>query len=502
MEAGSCIRRVVVLMLSVVAVAAAQTSKDESADASAYASIAEREVAQLADGISLAKWMDARGKAERWESVKPEIVITEFNQECLSLVRTETLPSGAKITRALYFYPPPASSPVAFPTSTAQELIGHCILGQLRIEAEAPMPQTGQALDQAVRQRLTQQYGESVGTKSVPRWGRGYYGAAARWIHNAEIVSGTNAKPGLNDDAPGQLVHGPVAFVVARLPIIKKMEHDACCTIPDHDYRSTASVQFHRAVAIAGLDAALSASFETLYQQVYRATSPAQARQPGTWRKSLLPALQEWFAALKTLSPARRAAGLLAADRLLNAAESAGKVPGWPQKPEKRTELQELGAVFEMNGITGDYYYTGNWEKQARGLDPTGPVAEMAMLGSMVRGSCDTEGPDPFRKVILDGEGLLAKGLDAPTAAQVHFMVGDAYSDIVAIAGGQAGPNGEYNPEQFLDEADSSHAKALQHYRAGLAVDNTSHNAKDAWRQAWRLSAGLLPSERYVCLSD
>ena len=31
-------------------------------------------------------------------------------------------------------------------------------------------------------------------------------------------------------------------------------------------------------------------------------------------------------------------------------------------------------------------------------------------------------------------------------------------------------------------------------------MDNTSENAKHAWRQAWHLAAGLLPSERYVCL--
>jgi hypothetical protein len=503
MRAASAIRRIVVLTPSLSAVAAAQAPKDDSADATAFASIAAREVAQLNDGISLAKWMDARGKAERWESVKPEIVITEFNQECLSLVGTEALPSGAKITRALYFYPPPAPSPVAFPTSNAQELIGQCIIGMLEIEAEAPMRQTGHALDQAVRQRLTQQYGESIGVKNVPFWGRSTYEGAARWIHNAEIVAGTDARSGLNDDAPGQLVHGPVAFVVARLPIIKKLEHDeACCTIQDHDYRTTASVQFHRAVAIAGFDAAISASFETLYQQVVQATSPAQAQQPGTWQKSFLPALQEWFAALKAVPPARRAAGLLAADRLLEAAESAGNVPGWPQEPDQRTALRRLGAVFEMNEIAGNYFYTGNWQKQARELDPNGPVREMAVLGSMMRGSCNTAGPNLFQQVISDGESLLAKGPDPSTAAQVHFMVGDAYSDIVAIAGGQAGPNGEYDPEQFRGEADSSHAKALQHYRAGLAVDNTSHNAKDAWRQAWRLSAGLLPSERYVCLSD
>ena len=81
-------------------------------------------------------------------------------------------------------------------------------------------------------------------------------------------------------------------------------------------------------------------------------------------------------------------------------------------------------------------------------------------------------------------------------------MVGDAYSDIVAIAAGESGGSGEYDPTQYEAEAEADRTKALQHYRAGLAVDNTSDSAKDAWRQAWHLAAGLLPNERYVCFGD
>jgi len=44
--------------------------------------------------------------------------------------------------------------------------------------------------------------------------------------------------------------------------------------------------------------------------------------------------------------------------------------------------------------------------------------------------------------------------------------------------------------------------KALEHYRAGLAVDNTSDNAKYAWLQAWKMSAGLLTQTRYVYIND
>jgi len=78
-------------------------------------------------------------------------------------------------------------------------------------------------------------------------------------------------------------------------------------------------------------------------------------------------------------------------------------------------------------------------------------------------------------------------------------MVGDAYSDIVAIADG-VDANGAYT-SAVGDEAESR-AKALQHYRAGLVLDNTSEDARDAWRQAWHLSAGLVPGTRYACFGD
>jgi len=42
----------------------------------------------------------------------------------------------------------------------------------------------------------------------------------------------------------------------------------------------------------------------------------------------------------------------------------------------------------------------------------------------------------------------------------------------------------------------------VQHYRAGLAIDNSSENARDAYRQARHLAAGLLPRQRHVCFGD
>jgi hypothetical protein len=76
----------------------AQTPPADSPDTVAFASVAQREVSQLHEGITLAQWMDARGKSEHWVPKKPEIELTGSGQECLSLLRNEPLPSGARIT--------------------------------------------------------------------------------------------------------------------------------------------------------------------------------------------------------------------------------------------------------------------------------------------------------------------------------------------------------------------------------------------------------------------
>jgi hypothetical protein len=251
---------------------------------------------------------------------------------------------------------------------------------------------------------------------------------------------------------------------------------------------------------LTGLNAALSDRVTKFYEQAAQAVAKPPATEDKQREELLLSLLQEWIDAIGPLPSARRAAGLLAADRLL--AVSDWRLAKPPEKSEQRSQLQLLGAVFQANNFANDYFYTRSWEKQARELDANGPVGQMATLGFMARGSCEENGSDSnlFRKIILEGEGLLAKTLDAGTAAQVHFMVGEGYSDIVAIAGGLEG-DGDFSARP--GEGPIERGKALFHYRAGLAVDQTSDGARSAWMQAWRLSAGLLPAlQRYACGSD
>ena len=95
---------------------------------------------------------------------------------------------------------------------------------------------------------------------------------------------------------------------------------------------------------------------------------------------------------------------------------------------------------------------------------------------------------------------LLSKKPDAATAAQIHFIIGDANATIFALAGGTEPDYGD--PSEYQPEAPAARHNGLEHYRAGLAIDGTSDNAKLAWLQAWKISAGLLPVTRWAYVND
>jgi hypothetical protein len=496
-------------------------------DATAFVSLAESEVAQLREGVRLGDWMRTRGAGEQWTATKPEIQVDGPAEECLSLRKTDALPSGAAVVRALYFYPPRVPSPIIFPTVDASSPFSACTLAIVRLEAEASTSETGRghAIAQAVSQRFTQIYGisndpEEVRRRSVNFWGKD----GGHWVATSDIIANYDTKLGLDPNAPDQLIQGPVVRVVASLPHQDELANRSPWAPVD---RSLEAAQFHRAVTAAGVDAATSQRMERLYETdvalADRLTKEAEEickthcvpeampKPPGDdGRAPLVPLLQDWFQALKTAEPAGRAAGLFAADRLLLAFGSVrpgdhfgGEQQSTPEQTKLRTELQNLGATFATGFEDLTYHYAESWLDQAVQLDPDSEGGRLALVTWMSTGfSCDKDGSEGFRKVISEGEAVLAKNIDAPTAAQIHFMVGDAYSDIVAIAGGKSGANGEYDPSQYETEAEADRAKALAHYRAGLAIDNTSKNAKDAWRQAWHLSTGIVPGERYVCFGD
>lgn len=477
---------------------APNSSQPSQDDKAAFIALADTELSQLQVGVTLDQWTSQRSNGEIWEPSSDQAF-----SDCRSFEKTETLPSGRTITRAVYFYPPEAPHPAVFPDLSGQALINHtCTFAKVLILTPVSSRDDGHDLEQALDLHFAGRYGTSIGMEGTPfQWTVD----AHRWmVAPREIV--TVYDPQHAEGRPNEGTAG-LLFVGARLPVVREIEEDSNLRV--YRYRSIESAQFHQAIAIAGVEIRLSERMSNLFEEIFRlgrgATPPetTQQSQDMKWAQSLAPVLQDWLNAIKPLPPAKRAAGLYAADRLVAVAEDIDSEPiGQPKEPELRTALEKMNATFEFDELGNSYVYSSNWLKEAQELDPEGAVGQMAAMIYMARGGTgfNAKEHDVFRIVIADGERLLNKGLDAQTAAQVHFMVGDAYSDIVALAGGAVTDYGD--PKLYEPEADSARKKALEHYRAGLAVDGTSENARDAWLQAWHLSAGLIPTTRYVYVYD
>ncbi len=500
-----CAFAVGLIVTSLVSPGLAQTS-DLNPDVAEFVGDATYYVSLLRDGTTLGHWLETRAPNDQW---------AEYQEECASYFTIDRSPSGIAIPWKLYFYPPPVPSPITFPDHASRR---DCVLGTVQVEAEDRIrPDLAKLMDTATREVITWKYGAPVSGEDLPFWGPYSRPDAARWISKVEIICGHSSEVShCNDLHEPLLAMGDTAFVCAHSALVRRLDLDL---VHSYRYREIEESQFDKALAITGASPVITARLLHLYGQarsgeaqrvkdefqqiVNRDTPRTQVPPPPKWRDSLMPLLREWLTQIKTLPAQRRAAGLLAADHLLLSAQGAMEVPLWPQQATRQWPTENLSAEFTPRENETGYLYAGNWAKQAREIDPSGVVQQMAIIGSMAHASCDRQdSDDPSRTVILEGEKLLAKGLDAPTAAQVHFMVGDAYSDFVALAAQGVNAQGLRDENKFRGEADLDRAKALEHYRAGLAVDNASQNAQDAWRQAWRLLAGIQPEERYVCFEE
>ena len=357
----------------------AQTS-DYSSDAAAFVRDADHYVSLLHQGTTLGHWLDTRNPDDQW---------AENPEDCASYFTMDQLPSGIWIPWKLYFLKlSSAPSPVTFPDHASRR---ECVLGTVQVEAQTKThgPYPANLFDAAAREVLTRQYGQSVGSEDEPFWGPYSYPNAARWISNAEIISGHSSDVSHCNDLHGPLsAMGDTAFVCAHSALVRRLELDLAHSYRYHEIEDS---QFHKALAIAGADPIHTEKLENLYKQISQGNAErlqklfqqsvdgniphSQAVQAPTWLPSLEPLVQEWMTQVKTFPVERRAAGLLAADRLLLAARTARDMAGWDRGSNERSSLEQLSSQ--------------NWAKQARELDPSGVVGQMAIIGSMARGTRD-----------------------------------------------------------------------------------------------------------------
>ena len=266
------------------------------------------------------------------------------------------------------------------------------------------------------------------------------------------------------------------------------------------------------AMLVAQRDETLNAAISTLRKAGrpdWDHSNPSHAQIRGA---EIAARLRPWVETLETLEPAKRAAALLIADRIVVMEEEDSNLePPDSEKPpaestpsknrpksEAQLQLEKIGAQFSYDLTSERNLYALNWLRQAYELDPNGRAGELAFLLLMKRGfntspGCEN-GDELFRQVLRRGTEYLRQRRSTDVEAMVHFMMGDAYRDIVALAAGQHGDSyadsATYKPEEA-----NARTKAVAEYRAGLVLDDKSATSSIAKERLRSLQAGEAPHD-------
>jgi len=409
---------------------------------------------------------------------------------------------SVRVIRHAYFYVPPLTQRSAVPAVARPEVIAQqCLLGALWIETSVSTSSQADTLGAETVGALSTAYGRTP--LPWPTW----YDLPIGRLFREKVTARSRADSTVILTDVGRPYQGAPRVVALAFAPLSRLAPRPEETITERYRRGAESVV--SAAIPAGLN---GASITPLLSLLARAESVSYTLDPTKPERAALRSLavstfRDWVTAARRLPPSRRAGALLAADRLLAVPavqrlfelDTEDSLPG-------RVPLAALGAGFEHEHYNDVYVYAHTWLNQAFRLDSEGPVGALAFTllveaGFDTTGSCGA-GTDPFQQVIDRGEAYLPKMTDSSLRARLHFMIGAGYAEIVGLAAGM----GDYSvgdPAPFRPRAEAARGKALEHFRAGLALERSTPRAEGAWRTSWRLAAGLPPTQLgFLCIND
>ena len=450
------------------------------------------EIAALRGGTTPAEWLLAHPSEKLQTFAAPEYN-NDTQQWCARTVLAHPATATRAWTRSVYFYdpqPPPDDALPAPQKSAAQSLAATCQLGLLWIDIPEADPAVGTKLLQGIQAAVVSQYGSG----SSPRIAVGGFGSAGwvgaqQWsVHGAVLTVAY-------DQFKGQRHRVLVRLAFPNSDAV----HDLIKETRQADLDFAAQIQdLVRIVQQAGMPAAPTAEMTALLE---KPDYFAGLNRPTD--SQVVAALRDWLTAARSQPAAQQVPPLLAADRVLDFVGHNGVSIG----DAARAAMKTLGIDYVHDELAGADVYKHGLLKQAKALAPPGPASDQVLLAQMARGFDETgmcsAGAEEFSPVIREGESRLAgaRTLPSSTLASLHFMVGDAYATIVWLA--ETNDDGYHDPKQYAPRAESARIQALEHYRAALQLEHGTPRSHKAWKEAWRLSAGLPPTApRYFCIYD
>jgi hypothetical protein len=449
------------------------------------------EIAQVHGGTNPLTWLQTHPD-EKLRLYNGRQLKNDTEKWCARTVVAHPVTSGRAWTRAVYFYDPqpPKDDVLPAPGTPPQEVLQTtCELGLVWIEIPETSVTTGAELVKDIEAALALQYG----TGATPRLADGF--GSAGWTE----VRQWKVKGGVLTAAYDQFA-GKGHRALVRMAFSNS---DAIHDLPKETQQSRVELLGWRDGVIRRIKQAAMPTTATLEMLALLEKPDFFNGRNKPAETQVLAAFRNWITAANSQPAGKRARALLAADCALDFLDHNGVGLG----DAARAQMKEFGAGYVQNELAGGPVYIHGLLKQAKAIAPPGYVADEVLLLEMERGFDETgacsAGVEEFSQVIQQGESLLmgSRALPPETLSSLHFMVGDAYATIVWLA--ETTDTEYHDPKKYQPAAASARAKALEHYRAALALEHGTQRAHKAWGEAWRLGVGLTPtSGRYFCVYD
>ncbi len=443
----------------------------------------------LKSGMTLTQWRISHPQ-ETVILYNPEIK-TNINIDSTWCAKTEAIldTPGEKAVRYAIFYPPLAAATLALPTEPTEEnnLIDKgCTLGLIWIEKNETSDSRGNNSALQLRNAIDQRLGKGQADILLNRIDAKYLSSTGRWQEGeAVFISAFSKFPGTQ-----RKIMALGFLPLSGLQGDGKRQLDIYYEVSREDKLS----RIREALTMSNISQKEVDTFLSYF--------PVEGGRPSLQpdqAESVIRLVERWIKSAEKFDNTRKAAVLILADQLLAQTQDSLGTTNIETGKSYRQRLEKHGAEFREPPLEKASLYARNWVTRAREIDKDGPMGDLAFRILMDMG-CG-EGSMDFKNVIKQGEKYLKEDHKRKSKAEVEFMVAEAYRDIVALASGA----GAYNEKQesYSEMSVEARQKAILHYRISLPLIISTPLTREAWREGWRLIAGLPPAHlRYYCVYD